>query len=70
MSDSNSLPDWQPIDEDDMKSYHISIVIPRARLGCNHVYFQKVCSCGWHGEWRGSKITAQMDQCENKHFGR
>lgn len=70
---SNSLSDYQPMD--DVASKHISIVVPRdveAPMfgGCTFTYYQLVCSCGWRGEWRSSKVTAQMDQCENKHFNR
>lgn len=64
------LSDWQPME--DVASKHISIVVPRTIKGdgCDYTYYQQVCSCGWRGEWRASKVTAQMYQCENKHFGR
>lgn len=69
---SNSLSDYQPMD--DVASKHISIVVPRIIKGDDYqhdyTYFQLVCSCGYHGEWRASKVTAQMDSCENKHFNR
>lgn len=69
---SNSLSNYQPMD--DVASKHISIVIPRTVRAddntCDYTYFQLVCSCGYRGEWRASKVTAQMDNCENKHFNR
>jgi hypothetical protein len=52
----------------DAKPLHITLAIPRTLKGdgCDHTYFQSVCSCGWHGTYRASKLTAQMDTCPNK----
>lgn len=51
---------------------HVAVTVPRTIKGdgCDYTYYQQVCSCGWRGEWRANKVTAQMDQCENRHFGR
>ncbi len=47
---------------------HITIAVPRVLKGdgCDYTYFQSVCSCGWHGTYRVSKLTAQMDTCPNR----
>lgn len=68
---SNSLSVWQPMDEDDTKNYHITLVVLQEveapMFGrCIFTYYQAVCSCGWSGDYKVSKLTAQEDRCPNR----
>ena len=49
---------------------HITLVITRTLKGddCDYTYFQSVCSCGWSGDYKVSKLTAQLDTCPNKEM--
>lgn len=65
---SNSLSDYQATDTKDL---HITLVVPREveapMFGrCIFTYYQSVCSCGWSGDYKASKLNAQEDKCPNK----
>lgn len=49
-------------------SSHITLAVPRILKvdGCDYTYYQSVCSCGWSGDYKASKLTAQEDKCPNK----
>lgn len=46
---------------------HVTLAVPRTLKGegCDYTYYQAVCSCGWSGVYRASKLTAQEDTCPN-----
>ncbi len=47
---------------------HVTLVVPRTLKGdgYDYTYFQSVCSCGWSGDYKVSKLTAQEDKCPNR----
>lgn len=62
---SNSLLDYQTTDS---KPLHITLAIPRVLKsnGVDYTYYQSVCSCGWSGDYKASKLSAQEDKCPNQ----
>lgn len=65
---SNSPSNYKPID-DNTKPLHIALVVPRTLIDPGHrenVYYQSVCSCGWSGDYKTSKLIAQEDKCPNQ----
>lgn len=62
---------WQEIESKlspEEKQPHITLAVPRTLKGegCDYTYYQSVCSCGWSGDYKASKLTAQEDRCPNR----
>lgn len=47
---------------------HITLAVPRTLKsdGVDYTYYQSVCSCGWSGDYKANKLTAQEDECPNR----
>lgn len=61
------LPERHP-NHKDKPSPHITLTVPRTLKGDDHdyTYYQSICSCGWSGDYKASKLTAQEDRCPNR----